>query len=91
MRTPDTIGYKIRGRTTGHYSDIVTTSFYASHIVTGAGFGGMVCFNDKKFYEKAKVLRAWEDLQRYIMKMKILKIDLKRKIKKLIMIKNTFF
>ncbi len=55
----DTIGYKIRGRTTGHYSDIVTTSFYASHIVTGAGFGGMVCFNDKKFYEKAKVLRAW--------------------------------
>ncbi len=55
----DTIGYKIRGKTTGYYSDIVTTSFYASHIVTGAGFGGMVCFNDKKFYEKAKVLRAW--------------------------------
>lgn len=55
----DTIGYKIRGKTTGNLSDIVTTSFYASHIVTGAGFGGMVCFNDKKLYEKAKVLRAW--------------------------------
>ena len=55
----DTIGYKIHGKTTGVYSDVVTTSFYASHIVTGAGFGGMVCFNDYKFYEKAKILRAW--------------------------------
>jgi CDP-4-dehydro-6-deoxyglucose reductase, E1 len=55
----DTIGYKIHGKTTGQYSDIVTTSFYASHIVTGAGFGGMVCFNDKNFYKKAKILRAW--------------------------------
>ena len=32
---------------------------YASHIITGAGFGGMVCFNDKKTYEKAKLLRGW--------------------------------
>tara|TARA_B100000575_G_C23127216_1_gene653237 strand:- start:1060 stop:2268 length:1209 start_codon:yes stop_codon:yes gene_type:complete len=55
----DTIGYKIHGKTTGLLSDVVTTSFYASHIVTGAGFGGMVCFNDIKLYEKAKVLRAW--------------------------------
>ena len=55
----DTIGYKIYGKNTGQLSDVVTTSFYASHIVTGAGFGGMVCFNDKKLYEKAKVLRAW--------------------------------
>ena len=30
---------------------------YASHIITGAGFGGMVCFNDKKIYDKAKLLR----------------------------------
>lgn len=55
----DTIGYKIYGKNTGLLSDIVTTSFYASHIVTGAGFGGMVCFNDKNLYEKAKILRAW--------------------------------
>lgn len=55
----DTIGYKLRGKTTGKLSDIVTTSFYASHIVTGAGFGGMVCFNNKELYNKAKVLRAW--------------------------------
>ena len=55
----DTIGYKIYRKTTGNYSDIVTTSFYASHVVTGAGFGGMVCFNDINFYKKAKILRAW--------------------------------
>ena len=32
---------------------------YASHIITGAGFGGMVYFNDKKLYNKAKLLRGW--------------------------------
>ena len=32
---------------------------YASHIITGAGFGGMVCFNDKKTYDRAKLLRGW--------------------------------
>ena len=41
------------------YSDITTNSMYASHIITGAGFGGMVCFNDKKLYDKAKLLRGW--------------------------------
>jgi CDP-6-deoxy-D-xylo-4-hexulose-3-dehydrase len=55
----DTIGYSINGKNFGKFSDISTTSFYASHIVTGAGFGGMVCFNDKKLYEEAKILRGW--------------------------------
>ena len=55
----DTIGYSINGKNFGKYSDISTTSFYASHIVTGAGFGGMICFNDKKIYEEAKILRGW--------------------------------
>jgi CDP-6-deoxy-D-xylo-4-hexulose-3-dehydrase len=55
----DTIGYSIKGKKFGKFSDISTTSFYASHIVTGAGFGGMVCFNDKKLYEEAKILRGW--------------------------------
>ncbi len=55
----DTIGYRFRNSNTGKYSDIVTNSFYASHIITGAGFGGIVCFNDKKLYEKAKLLRGW--------------------------------
>ena len=47
------------GKTTGKYSDVVTNSFYASHIITGAGFGGIVCFNDYAIYKKAKLLRGW--------------------------------
>lgn len=55
----DTIGYKYKGKNLGPYSDIVTNSMYASHIITGAGFGGIVCFNNKSHYEKAKLLRGW--------------------------------
>ncbi|MDA9092118.1 aminotransferase class I/II-fold pyridoxal phosphate-dependent enzyme [Pelagibacteraceae bacterium] len=55
----DTIGYTFKNKNFGRYSDIVTNSMYASHIITGAGFGGMVCFNDKKTYERAKLLRGW--------------------------------
>lgn len=55
----DTIGYTYKNGNTGKYSDVVTNSFYASHIVTGAGFGGIVCFNDVKLYKRAKLLRGW--------------------------------
>ena len=55
----DTIGYKLKNKTKGNYSDVVTNSFYASHIINGAGTGGIVCFNDKNLYVKAKLLRGW--------------------------------
>jgi len=55
----DTIGYTFNNKNFGKYSDITTNSLYASHIITGAGFGGIVCFNDKKLYERAKLLRGW--------------------------------
>ena len=55
----DTLGYKLKGQNTGSFSDIVTNSFYASHIVSGAGFGGIVCFNNIKHYLRAKLLRVW--------------------------------
>ena len=55
----DTIGYKIGGKNTGKLSDIVTNSFYASHIINGAGTGGIVCFNDYEKYKFAKLLRGW--------------------------------
>ena len=55
----DTIGYTFKGKNFGKYSDISTNSLYASHVITGAGFGGVVCFNDKKNYERAKLLRGW--------------------------------
>ena len=55
----DTIGYKFNGKNLGQYSDVTTNSMYASHIITGAGFGGIACFNDYKLYTKAKLLRGW--------------------------------
>tara|TARA_Y100000590_G_scaffold290595_1_gene327119 strand:+ start:1873 stop:3078 length:1206 start_codon:yes stop_codon:yes gene_type:complete len=55
----DTIGFTYLKKNTGKYSDVVTTSFYGAHLITGAGFGGLVCFNDKKIYEKAKMLREY--------------------------------
>ena len=33
-------------------SDISTTSFYASHVITAGGMGGMVMFNDEKHVKK---------------------------------------
>jgi CDP-4-dehydro-6-deoxyglucose reductase, E1 len=55
----DTIGYRFNGKKGNPYSDITTTSFYASHIITGAGTGGMTCFNDEEMLNKAKSLRSW--------------------------------
>jgi CDP-6-deoxy-D-xylo-4-hexulose-3-dehydrase len=55
----DTIGYSINKKNAGKYSDVVTNSFYASHIINGAGTGGIVCFNDFKLYQQAKLLRGW--------------------------------
>ena len=55
----DTIGYTINKKNTGQYSDITTNSFYASHIINGAGTGGIACFNDRRLYQRAKLLRGW--------------------------------
>ena len=55
----DTLGATYKGKSTGHYSDISITSFYGSHIINCAGNGGIVCFNNKKQYLKAKLLRSW--------------------------------
>lgn len=40
-------------------SDISTTSFYASHIITAGGSGGMVMFNDPKLRDIALQFRDW--------------------------------
>ena len=55
----DTIGYTINKKNVGSCSDITTNSFYASHIINGAGTGGIACFNDYKLYQRAKLLRGW--------------------------------
>ena len=54
----DTIGYKY-STNINNWSDVSTTSFYASHVVTGAGFGGMSCFSDRANYDLALSLRGW--------------------------------
>lgn len=40
-------------------TDVATTSFYASHIITAGGTGGMVMFNDMKHVERALQYRDW--------------------------------
>lgn len=55
----DTLGARFDGKPTGTYSDISTTSFYASHILTAAGEGGMVCVNDPALARRALVMTAW--------------------------------
>ncbi len=55
----DTLGGKYDGKPTGTYSHITTTSFYGSHIINGAGGGGMICVNDSKWVDKLVILRGW--------------------------------
>jgi len=55
----DTIGYTVNKKINGNLSDIATNSFYASHIINGAGSGGIACFNDYELYQNAKLLRGW--------------------------------
>ena len=55
----DTLGGKINGRPTGVFSDISVTSFYGSHVINGAGGGGMICVNNPKWAERLVVLRGW--------------------------------
>ena len=54
----DTIGYRYE-TDLNDWSDVSTTSFYASHVVTGSGFGGMTSFKDHEDYIYAKSLRGW--------------------------------
>ena len=40
-------------------TDISTTSFYASHVITAGGIGGMVMFNDEAHLKRATMFRDW--------------------------------
>ena len=55
----DTLGARLYGKPTGFYSDISTTSFYASHIITAAGSGGMICVNNPAWHKRAMTLAGW--------------------------------
>lgn len=40
-------------------TDISTTSFYASHVITAGGQGGMVMFNDEEYRNVTLMMRDW--------------------------------
>src|SRR5690606_16839861 len=52
-------GLTLRGTPTGARADISLTSFALSHIITAAGTGGMVCFDDDEMADRALLLRRW--------------------------------
>jgi CDP-6-deoxy-D-xylo-4-hexulose-3-dehydrase len=55
----DTLGATIGNKLAGRFTDISTTSFYGSHVINCGGNGGMLCVNDEKLAERAKLLRSW--------------------------------
>ena len=55
----DALGLTLRGTPTGTRADISLTSFALSHIITAAGTGGMVCFDDNELADRALLLRRW--------------------------------
>ncbi|MDC0201501.1 aminotransferase class I/II-fold pyridoxal phosphate-dependent enzyme [Verrucomicrobia bacterium] len=40
-------------------TNVATTSFYASHLITAGGVGGMVMYNDEKYVTKCLQYRDW--------------------------------
>lgn len=55
----DTLGATYRGKPTGKHSDISTTSFFGSHIITAGGNGGMIMVDNTFWRDRLKVLRGW--------------------------------
>jgi len=55
----DTLGATFDGKPTGAYSDITTTSFFGSHIITAGGNGGMIMVNNKNWLDRSRMLRGW--------------------------------
>ncbi len=55
----DTLGATFNNHPSGTFSDISTTSFFGSHIITAGGNGGMILVDDEKSRDRLKVLRGW--------------------------------
>jgi CDP-6-deoxy-D-xylo-4-hexulose-3-dehydrase len=58
---PDVILFEDSADTITHteITDLSTTSFYASHVITAGGVGGMVMFNDDEHLKRAILVRDW--------------------------------
>lgn len=55
----DTLGASLFSKSTGSYCDAAITSFYGSHVINGAGNGGMLVTDSEEVTKKAKLLRSW--------------------------------
>jgi len=55
----DTFAPYFNKRTAASYSDLTTTSFYGSHIITALGFGGMILTDLEKQRDRILTLRDW--------------------------------
>lgn len=55
----DTLGATLFSKPTGSYCDAAITSFYGSHVINGAGNGGMLVTDSEDVFNKAKLLRSW--------------------------------
>ena len=55
----DALGQTLRGTPTGTRADVSLTSFALSHIITAAGTGGMVCFDNDELADRALLFRRW--------------------------------
>lgn len=55
----DTLGATLFSKPTGYYCDAAITSFYGSHVINGAGNGGMLVTDSEDVFNKAKLLRSW--------------------------------
>jgi len=55
----DTVGSTYDGLPTGQLTDISTTSFYATHVITCAGSGGMICLNNAELEAHARIMSGW--------------------------------
>ncbi len=55
----DAFAPTLRGSPTSTRSDLTTTSFASSHIITCAGNGGMVLLDDEELRDRGLLLRRW--------------------------------
>lgn len=55
----DTFAPRFNSKTAASYSDLTTTSFYGSHIITTLGCGGMILTDEEKLRDRMYTLRDW--------------------------------
>lgn len=55
----DTVAPRLNGTPVSVYSDLTTTSFYGSHVITAMGMGGMIMADDENLVKKIRVFRDW--------------------------------